>query len=96
MNRPKQAPKRSPRSLSQKFKTARLVAAYGKTMEEAAMIEKITVRIARREVDYIKNVFGVRTIQELTHAFHAHDMGFCNEDTKRDYLRIEREWRETA
>jgi len=96
MNRPKQAPRRQHRSLSQKLKTARLIAIYGKTIEEAALIQGITTRVARRELDCFKALAGVEKTTELTHWLHARGMGFCNDQTREDYLRIEQAWREAA
>lgn len=89
----RQAPKTN---LTRKLAIARAVTVYGKTIEEAAMIYGINERKARRSVDFVKAKAGVRTNAELAHWFHSVGMGFCNESTKDDYLKRNREWREAA
>ena len=93
MNRPKRAPKVC---LTTKLKLARGNAIYGKTAEELSLIYGISTKRVNRAIDYVKELAGVRCIQGLTHWFHAHGMGFCNEETRQDYLKKDDDWRSAA
>ena len=79
---------------SRKLAIARAAALTNKCHESLAAIYNLTPRQVRRKIEQVKGWAGVECITELAHWFHAHGMGFANEECRKDYLEQESKLRQ--